>query len=219
MRFSTLFFDLDGTLTDPAEGICGCVRYALEKGGYPVGPKEEYFPWIGPPLERSFEERVGVDNREAKRLVSLYRERFSTVGLFENKVYDGIPSLLRALREEGARMAVTTGKPTVFSRRILEKFGILEPFETVCGISLDEAPLTKQGVILQAMAELGAENREGCLMIGDRLHDVEGAHLCGIPCLFVLYGYGSREEAETSGADYIVESVDELRSFLLGGGT
>ncbi len=215
MRFDTLFFDLDGTLTDPAEGICGCARYALEKGGYPVGPKEDYYPWIGPPLELSFALRVGVSQEEARRLVGFYRERYSTVGLFENRVYAGIPRLLQALQADGARMAVTTGKPTVFSRRILEKFGILERFEAVCGISLTEAPLTKEGVITQAMSLLDVRDKSRCLMIGDRMHDVEGAHLCGIPCVYVLYGYGSREEAAQCGADYVVDSVEALGDFLL----
>ena len=137
-----ILFDLDGTLTDPALGICGCVRYALEKGGYPVGPLETYHPWIGPPLLRSFCQFCGVDEGEGQRLVDLYRERFSVTGLFENEVYPGIESLLQSLKARGAHLAVATGKPTVYSERILEHFGLKNQFDLVSGISLTEAPLS-----------------------------------------------------------------------------
>jgi Predicted phosphatases len=168
MRYPFVFFDLDGTLTDPAQGICGSVRYALEKGGYPTAPMEAYYPWIGPPLQLSFQKHLDCDEAEAKRLVALYRERFSTVGLFENTVYPGIPPLLRLLKERGCRMAVATGKPTVFSRRILAHFDLLQYFDEVSGISLTEAPLTKQGVIERAMEQLSVTRREDCAMVGDR---------------------------------------------------
>lgn len=215
MKFPVLFFDLDGTLTDSSKGICRCARYALEKGGYPVEPEEAYLSWIGPPLEESFQERIGVSPAEAGRLVAFYRERYSRVGLFENRVYDGIPPLLQELKAAGARMAVATGKPTAFSRRILAEFHLLEYFETVSGIPLSGAPLSKHRVIEAAMAQMALPHRDRCLMIGDRRHDAEGAQLSGIPCAYVLYGFGSRTEAEASGAEYVLKTVDDLRAFLL----
>lgn len=215
MRYPFVFFDLDGTLTDPAQGICGSVRYALEKGGYPTAPMEAYYPWIGPPLQLSFQKHLDCDEAEAKRLVALYRERFSTVGLFENTVYPGIPPLLRRLKERGCRMAVATGKPTVFSRRILEHFDLLQYFDEVSGISLTEAPLTKQGVIERAMEQLSVTRREDCAMVGDRDQDVIGALACGIEPIGVLYGYGSREELACAGAEHLAETVEALEAFLL----
>lgn len=215
MRYPFVFFDLDGTLTDPAQGICGSVRYALEKGGYPTAPMEAYYPWIGPPLQLSFQKHLDCDEAEAKRLVALYRERFSTVGLFENTVYPGIPQLLRLLKERGCRMAVATGKPTVFSRRILAHFDLLQYFDEVSGISLTEAPLTKQGVIERAMEQLSVTRREDCAMVGDRDQDVIGALACGIEPIGVLYGYGSREELSHAGAGHILETAEDLAAFLL----
>ena len=211
-----LFFDLDGTLTDPAQGICGSVQYALEKGGYPVGPLEDYYSWIGPPLLLSFREQLGVDEAEARRLLEYYRERFSARGLLENQVYPGIPDLLRRLRQAGARMAVATGKPTVYAERILEHFDLRQYFETVSGIDLNDEPMTKQGVLQTAMTRLDSPPREQCLMIGDRSHDAQGAAACGLACALVLYGYGSRAEAEASSPRYIAASVDELAALLLG---
>ena len=215
MRWDYLFFDLDGTLTDPAEGICGCIRYALEKDGRPTGPMEEYFPWIGPPLEYSFREFAGVSEADIPRLVSYYRERFSTIGLFENRVYPGIHEMLAALKAAGARMAIATGKPTVFTERILDRFDLRQYFDCVNGITLGIQPETKAQVIARGMEQLGATDRGRCVMIGDRKHDVAGARACGIPCVGVLYGYGSREELETAGATDTVESVAQLQTLLL----
>ncbi len=215
MKYTHLFFDLDGTLTDPAEGICGSIQYALEKGGYPVGPKEKYFPWIGPPLQRSFEVYMNAGPEEAKRLVKFYRERFSTEGLFENEVYPGIPELLRDLKAAGARIVVATGKPTVYSIRILDRFELLPYIDFVSGISLDKEPLDKCGVIAAGMRQLGKCDRASCVMVGDRDHDVLGAKMCGMDSIGVLYGYGSREELEVAAPTALAESVDELRALLL----
>ncbi len=139
MRWHTILFDLDGTLTDPAQGICGSVMYALEKAGRPVGSMESYHKYIGPPLLRSFEVYNGATPEEAQELLKFYRERFSTVGLYENEIYPGIPELLRELKEHGARIAVATGKPTVFSERILDHFGLLPYIDIVSGISLSSS--------------------------------------------------------------------------------
>lgn len=114
MGYHTVLFDLDGTLTDPAVGICTSVQYALEKAGRKPGPLEEYYRWIGPPLAYSFEVYAGATPEEAGQMVAFYRERYSTVGLFENQVYPGIPELLGRLKKAGLRLAVATGKPTAF---------------------------------------------------------------------------------------------------------
>ena len=211
-----VFFDLDGTLTDPAPGICGCVRYALEKGGYQAEPLEAYHSWIGPPLLSSFEEYLHCNRAESERLVALYRERFGTVGLFENTLYPAIPGLLAKLKAAGARMALCTGKPTVYAARILEHFGIAEYFDYFSGIELQGEPLSKHGVIRLAMEKLGVSDPGKCIMVGDRFHDVEGAQLSHMESVMVLYGYGDAAEAERCGATYTAGSVEELEALLLG---
>lgn len=209
-----VFFDLDGTLSDPAPGICGSVQYALRKGGYAVEPLEAYFSWIGPPLLGSFEDYLRCDRAEAERLVALYRERFSVTGLFENTVYPGIPELLLDLKASGCRIALATGKPTVYARRILEHFAILDCFDFVSGTELEGEPLSKHGVIDVVMAALGVTDPGLCIMVGDRFHDVEGAALSRMESIMVLYGYGDAEEAARCGATYTAESVDALRALL-----
>jgi phosphoglycolate phosphatase len=164
MKYSTVLFDLDGTLTDPVQGICGSVRYALEKAGRPVGPIESYHKYIGPPLLRSFEVYANATPEEAQELLGYYRERFSTVGLFENEVYPGIPELLRDLKASGVRIAVATGKPTVFSEQILEHFGLRQYIDVVSGIPLDREPPDKCEVILHALYEMGISDRSACVM-------------------------------------------------------
>lgn len=215
MRYPYILFDLDGTLTDPAEGICGCIQYALEKDGRSVGPMEEYYPWIGPPLEFSFQEFAGAEGEDVARLVTYYRERFSTVGLFENEMYPGIPELLRELKATGAHLAVATGKPTVYARQILEHFDLLRYFDCVCGISLGGTAMTKADVITEALKQLGQPDTQSCVMVGDRKHDVQGAQATGLTSIGVLYGYGSREELEAAGAGAIAESVEALGCLLL----
>lgn len=214
MKYSTVLFDLDGTLTDPVQGIRGSVRYALEKAGRPVGPIQSYHKYIGPPLLRSFEVYANATPEEAQELLGYYRERFSTVGLFENEVYPGIPELLRDLKASGVRIAVATGKPTVFSEQILERFGLRQYFDVVSGIPLDREPPDKCEVILHALYEMGILDRSGCVMVGDRSHDAIGAKMARIDFIGVLYGYGSREELEAEGTDAIADSVAALRSLL-----
>ena len=215
MKYRYITFDLDGTLTDPAPGICACVRYALEKGGLPVGSMEAYYPWIGPPLRDSFMKFAGADEHEAEILTAYYRERFSTVGLFENAVYSGIPELLGDLKNAGAMLAVATGKPTPYTLRILEHFDLLRYFDFVSGTTLDDSIKYKETVISIALEHLGVKDKSRCVHIGDRDNDVSGAKANGIESIFVLYGYGSEEEAETSCANITVRDISELRSSLL----
>jgi len=215
MKHDIILFDLDGTLTDPALGICSCVQYALEKYGITPGPLTEYQSWIGPPLAWSFETKAGIPHEDAMKLVGYYRERFSEIGLFENEVYPGIPEMLQALKDQGARMAVATGKPTVFSERILDKFGLAPYFECVSGSSLSDHSPSKHNIMLHALEQMGVADFSRCIMVGDRLHDAEGAASVGTAFVGVLYGYGSREELENAGANNIVSSVEQLKSFLL----
>lgn len=215
MDAKVILFDLDGTLTDPAEGICRSVVYALEKENLPVQPMESYHRYIGPPLLWSFAEYDHASPEQAKRLMEHYRVRYDECGKFENKVYPGIPELLRDLKAAGKRVGVATGKPTYFSRQILDHFGLAPYLDVISGIPMSNEPLNKQQVISYAMEKLGAADGRGCVMIGDRRHDGEGARLCAIPFIGVLYGYGSRDELEKEHPSALAATVAELRELLL----
>lgn len=215
MRFSTVFFDLDGTLTDPAPGICRSIIHALEKGGYSFGVESDYYHWIGPPLIDSFMEFLGVDSAEANRLLGFYRERFSTVGLFENTVYPGIPEMLANLKKAGLTLAVCTGKPTVYSERILQHFGLDKYFDGIFGIGLDEEGKTKDATLLEGLGILGRNSTDCCVMVGDRIHDIEGASKTGMQSVYVMYGYGSKAEAALCSPSFVAGTVKDLEKILL----
>jgi len=213
MQYKTIFFDLDGTLTDPAPGITNAIIYARKKWGLEAGSNEDYYKFIGPSMPQSYEEFWGFSAEEAVEFLKTYREYFGTVGLFENTVYPGIPELLAKLREEGCRLFIATTKPTDFSVRIAEKFGFAKYFEMISG-SGAFSDNTKFDVIRNAKNAC-CPDMSSAVMVGDRLYDVEGAHQHGIPCIGVSYGYGSRKELQDAGAEFIVDSVDELAALLL----
>ena len=215
MKYSTVLFDLDGTLTDPVQGICGSVRYALEKAGRPVGPIENYHKYIGPPLLRSFEVYANATPEEAQELLGYYRERFSTVGLFENEVYPGMPELLDRLCQAGKTMMVATSKPEVFARKILDHFQLAAYFSFVGGATLDGVRSTKEEVINYVLKTNEVVSLSEVIMVGDRKFDILGAKHAGVSSVGCVYGYGSREELETAGADYVVDSIGELQNLLL----
>ena len=208
--YDTIFFDVDGTLTDSAPGILNAVRFALEGVGMPVPPEKELMRFIGPPLTTELQAAFGIGGEEAAALVRRFQVYFKKDGMFENRVYDGVPDMLERLLASGRRAAVTTSKPEPFARTILEHFGLSHYFTAIVGSALDERTrATKAEVVAQALETLKPER---VLLVGDRCHDVEGAHANEIPCLGVLYGYGSREEL--SEAEYIAESVEALSEML-----
>ena len=215
MKYSTVLFDLDGTLTDPVQGICGSVRYALQKAGRPVGPIESYHKYIGPPLLRSFEVYANATPEEAQELLGYYREHFSTVGLFENEVYPGMPELLDRLCQAGKTMMVATSKPEVFARKILDHFQLAAYFSFVGGATLDGVRSTKEEVIDYVLKTNEVVSLSEVIMVGDRKFDILGAKHAGVSSVGCVYGYGSREELETAGADYVVDSIGELQNLLL----
>lgn len=213
MRFETVFFDLDGTLTDPGLGITNSVMYALEKLGYAVPPRQELYRFIGPPLLDSFMNFYDMDEAKAEEAIRLYRERFSVTGKFENQVYPGIPELLQKLKDAGCRLVVATSKPEEFSVDIVEHFGLAGYFDAVCGSTMDHSRGSKGKVIAYAL-ESRSIDPATVIMVGDREHDVLGARENGLPCIGVSYGYGSREELETSGAVAVADSPAALFTAL-----
>jgi phosphoglycolate phosphatase len=201
-----VYFDLDGTLTDPKLGITRSIRYALDQLGHPA-PQEEDLIWcIGPPLRASLASFVG--EADADRALFLYRERFSDIGLFENQVYPGIPELLSAL--SGRRLFVATSKPRIYAERILSHFKMTEYFERIFGSELDGTRTDKSELLAHALQTTeGSPSRS--VMVGDRKHDVIGARANGITGLGVLYGYGDEEELRQAGATQLFATPEELK--------
>jgi len=211
LKYDCILFDLDGTLTESEEGIIRSASYALEKMGRPVPSYEEMKKFIGPPLKYSFMTFGGMNEEEAEQATTVYRERYREVGWSENKVYEGIPAMLKALKRAGVKLGVATGKPQVFTEKILELFGLAPYFDTVCGIALNDHSADKKKLITDATPD-------GCksvCMVGDRKFDIEAGRALGLDAIGVLYGYGSREELEQAGATAIARTPDELADILL----
>lgn len=207
-----ILWDLDGTLTDPKQGIITSIRYALEGRGHAAPPFDELLWCIGPPLSDSFSHLVPTaDSVEIDHLIAKYRERFSVTGLFENEL---IPDIVQVFQQLGQhRHFLATSKPHVFAKRILHHFGLERFFNAIHGSELNGQRSDKGDLIRHILA---TENLEAsnCVMIGDRLHDVHGAKKAGLPCIGVLWGYGSRTELETAGAGQIAKTPGDLISLL-----
>ena len=208
-----VLLDLDGTLTDPREGIFNCIRHALNRLDEPCPTDGELERYIGPPLQASFGVLFGVASPKVTRAIELYRERFSSIGIFENKVYPGIPTALRELSELGATLFVATSKPTVFAERIIDHFGLAREIRAVFGSELDGTRSDKSELIAHVLAAQSL-TRETTYMVGDREHDIKGATANGVPAIGALWGYGSRTELLDAGATAVCEKPDQLCDVL-----
>jgi phosphoglycolate phosphatase len=205
----TIFFDLDGTLTNPKPGITRSIQYALKTLGQAV-PDEDELTWcIGPPLLASLKKLTGTDAL-ADRALLLYRERFADIGLFENEAYGGIEETLSALAATSPRMFVATSKPAVYAERIVDHFGLRRYFARVFGSELDGTRVDKSDLLRYALGETAVDPRNA-VMIGDRSHDVVGAKRNGMTAIGVLYGYGSEDELREAGAHHICATHPDLR--------
>lgn len=213
-KYGYLIFDLDGTITDTAEGITKSVEYALDKFGIKVDDRRSLFCFIGPPLVDSFMDFYGFSQEDAERATVYYREYYHDRGIFDNALYDGMSDLLRRLSGAGRKLVLATSKPEEYARRIMDHFGLTGYFHFIAGASFDSSRAQKADVLRYALEGAGIKDRSDALMIGDRFHDVNGAKEVGIDCLGVLYGFGSRDELEAAGAAYIAESVEELGRML-----
>lgn len=209
MRFKYVFFDLDGTLTNPGLGITNSVIYALDKFGIKVDDRTELYKFIGPPLLDSFRDFYEFDEDTSRLAMKYYREYFGAKGLFENEVYAGIPQVLQELKDRGYHLMVATSKPTPYALQILDKFDLSRYFEFVSGSSMDENNSSKDQIIKYAIDSNNIAPDE-IIMIGDRKHDVLGAKANNVYCAGVLYGYGDIFELQEAGADDIIETVDSI---------
>lgn len=210
-----VLFDLDGTLTDPREGITRCLQHALEKLERPVPAQSALEIYIGPPLRGTFATILESGDAEVvETAMSFFRERFSTVGLFENELYADVPLMLESLKSVGLRLFVATSKPAVFAEQILEHFGLAPFFEKVYGSTL-EGRFDSKVELLKHLLENEQLTAAETVMVGDREHDVIAARNNAIFPLGVTYGYGTHEELRAAGANALCGSPGEVAAFLL----
>ena len=214
MKKDYLLFDLDGTLTDPKEGITKSVRHALHAFGIEAENLDDLCCFIGPPLKDSFMEYYGFTESDAQKAVEIFREYFSSQGIFENKVYEGTRESLEALVKSGKKLYVASSKPEVFVRMILKHFELDSYFEFMGGADFEEIRVKKADVIRYVLDTCEIRDISKTVMIGDRKHDILGAKEFGMESVGVLYGYGSREELTKAGADFLVESIFGLQNLF-----
>ena len=212
MKYTTVLFDLDGTLTKSEEGITRSALFAAEKMGFSGYTKEQFMAFIGPPLYASFQKICGMTPEQAEEAIVIYRSRFSTIGWAENEVYPGIAQLMRSLKKNGVRIAIATAKPQDFAEKIAKKFGFAPYLDAIVGPGFGNKHESKAAIVKKAMDLLGGVP----VMVGDRCFDVDGGKDNGIDTIGVTYGYGTREELEQAGATYVVDTVEELADVLLG---
>jgi phosphoglycolate phosphatase len=213
---SNIFFDLDGTLTDSKEGIIKCFDYALEKLGYPAPKGFNINDCLGPPLRVSFRRLLNSnDEILIERAVATYRERFSTIGLFENKVYPGIPELLSALHEKSLKLYVVTTKPKVFAGRIVEHFGLTHQFEAIYGTELN-GRFDNKADLIEFILQNRKLSAEETVMIGDKREDITAGKANRTKTIGVTYGYGNRREIMDAAPDDICDSPQEIGQVIMG---
>ncbi len=233
-KYNYILFDLDGTITDSGPGIMNAAQHALNSFGIEEKSIDKLKLFVGPPLDKSFTERYGFSNDDAWKAVGVFREYYNVTGIFENSVYPGIEALLDKLTSQGFIIAIASSKPQILIHRVLKHFDLEKYFDVVVGCELDGKRSDKSEVIDEVLrqlseiavkrgliydegssqTELTALVKERAVMVGDRCYDVEGAHSFSLPCIGVLYGYGTRQEMEESGADYIAETVEDIADFL-----
>ena len=207
--FTTILFDMDGTVSDSLPGVSRGMIYALEQLGYPVPGADVLRECMGPPLEDSFSRLLGVSAADVPEAVRLYREYYPRQGIFEQSPMEGAEKTLKALKSLGKTVCLATSKPQVYSEMILKNFKLEKYFDVVVGSSFDGKISEKKDIIALVLEKTGA-SPENCLMVGDRHFDVFGAHACGVKCAGVLCGYGSREDFLECGADFIVNGLLDI---------
>ncbi|PKM61379.1 MAG: phosphoglycolate phosphatase [Firmicutes bacterium HGW-Firmicutes-21] len=214
-KYKYVLFDLDGTLTDSEPGILACLKHSLAYFGITGESDEKLRRMIGPPLGQSFMELYGFDEETALVALEKYRERYTVTGIYENKVYSGISELLPRLQTAGFVLILATSKPEVFAVRVIQHFGLDKYFSFISAGDLEQKHSEKVDIIRKALAVNNITELSEAVMIGDRKFDINGASLCGIDSIGVLYGYGDRDELEAAGATYIAQNVEDIESLLL----
>lgn len=215
LKYNTVLFDLDGTLTDPGEGITNSVMHSLKYFGIEESDRTKLYKFIGPPLWESYEVFYGFSHEQAIKAVEHYREYYKVKGIYENYLYEGVKEMLETLKSNGIKILVATSKPEKFANIILEHFEIAKYFDFIGGAAMDGSRVNKDDVIAYTLKSAGVNGSIGCIMVGDRLHDVQGAKALNMDSIGVLYGYGSKDELEAAGADYIAETPLMVTDIIL----
>lgn len=210
-----ILFDLDGTITDPKEGITKSVAHALNKFNIKVNDLDELCKFIGPPLKEAFMKYYNFSEEKSEEAIKYYREYFSEIGIYENIVYEGLEDMLKSLNDKNKICIVATSKPTVFAVKILEHFKLNKYFSFICGSNIDGTRSKKSEVIQYAIERNNIKNLSEVIMVGDRMHDIYGAKEVGLQAIGALYGYGDYDELYNSGADHIVNNIKELSDLLM----
>ncbi|HEV7948726.1 MAG TPA: HAD hydrolase-like protein [Glaciihabitans sp.] len=212
--YSAILFDLDGTITDSAPGITSTLSYTFERMGLPVASPAELLKYVGPPLLDSFRDFAGMDTATSARALEIYREKYLNDGAYDSVVYPGIPQLLRRIGESALPMSLATSKPETPATLMLEHFALARCFDVITGASDDEVRSAKKDVVAEALVRLKALGADlsNPVLIGDRIHDVEGAAANGVPTIFVTWGYGA--PAEQAGAVAVVDTPEQLTDLL-----
>ena len=217
MKYKYLLFDLDGTVSESAEGIRASLEYAINTLGAPMPDLSDYTRYVGPPLIDTFLNLVGLDPETAERGAQLYRDYYDEKGKFLNRVYTGIPELLGRLREEDVKMCICSSKYELFAEEIIGILGLSGDFDAVCGSNIDGSRKDKKDLIPYAVACLGGDferDRERTVMLGDTWYDAKGAKLCGVDFIGVRYGYGKTADMEEQGAKLFADTPGELYELL-----
>ncbi|MBR5597855.1 MAG: HAD family hydrolase [Lachnospiraceae bacterium] len=212
--YQYILFDLDGTLTDPEIGITNCVMYALEKFGIQVEDRKELHPFIGPPIQYSFQEFYGFSEEDSKQAVAYFRERFAVKGLYENQLFDGIEELLKDLKAKGKKIILATCKLEEYGIAILKYFKIYEYFDFVAGSTIDGGRKEKEEVIAYALEMNQIQDKTNVIMVGDTKYDIIGANKNEIDSIGVLFGYGDYQELKETGATYIVDTIADILKYV-----
>ncbi|MEM7522477.1 MAG: HAD hydrolase-like protein [Pseudomonadota bacterium] len=207
-----VFLDLDGTLTDAAPGITRSIAYALEGMGLPVPDETVLRSCIGPALQETF---PALGASDVDRAMTLYRERYTTTGLYENAVYDGAPEMMAALKAQGFRLAMATAKPIAYAAKITAHFSLAEHMDAEFGSELDGVRTDKRDLLAYCLAKTGADPAQS-FMLGDRMHDARGAIHNGITPLGALWGFGSRGELEDAGVSAIAATPGDVAELVEG---
>ncbi|CDM67873.1 HAD family phosphatase [Clostridium bornimense] len=214
MNKKIIFFDLDGTITDPMIGITNSVKYALKSFGIEISNNKDLYKFIGPPLQESFKEYYNFNVTETDLAIKKYREYFSDKGIFENSLYTNMDLLLKSLKDNNKTVILATSKPTIYAEKILKYFNIYKYFDFVSGSTLDGNISKKIDIIKYALSSNNITSLSDTIMIGDRKYDIVAAKELGIDSIGVLYGYGDYEELTNAEATYIAKNIMELSKLL-----
>ena len=209
-----IFFDLDGTIVNSSEGIINAYKTALKHFNIEIDDKFVSDFLIGPPLKPAFMKYFNLNEEETKSAIKIFRKYYSEKGVNQNCLYEGIKELFESLKRKGKTLIISTSKPTIFTEKILERHKVKQYFDFISGATLDDTRIKKGDIIRYAIQNMNISNLEECIMVGDKSQDVEGAKQNNMKAIGVTYGFGTKEELETSGATYIVDNVKDINDIL-----